>query len=323
MLTALDHIIIGVSNLEQAARIFSEKLGLTASGGGNHPEGGTANRIIVIGDTYIELIAVRNPAEAQESMVGRLAQGDGYLNFVLASDDIRADSAAIQRRGVSIIGPREGKLTGTDGRTRGWMRTDIERPDLTQHYPFLIQHDSTGEERRSSLAGGKTPPEHPLGATKVLSATLVVEDLGEAIERFQRIYGIQASEQYSGEVDSWDAILVSFLLHESLQSFELAIPIPVILDPPDGGEHLPEPGALTRYLQRCGESLCRITLAVDSLENARNYLDAHGVVYTYREEPRPVVWISPDDACGAAIVLHEFTPEIPPSFPLVPGDTTI
>jgi hypothetical protein len=256
-------------------------------------------------------------------MVERLTKGDGYLNFVLASDDIRADSAAIQQRGINVIGPREGKLTSPDGRTRGWMRTDIERPDLTQHYPFLIQHDSSGEERRSRLAGGKTPPEHPLGATKVLSATIAVADLGEATERFQRIYGIQASEQYSGEVDGWDAILVSFLLHESLQSFELATPIPAIIDPPDGGEHLPDPGTLTRYLQEFGESLCRITLAVDSLERARDYLDAHRIVYTLQEEPKQAVWISSDDACGAAIVLHEFTPEIPPSFPLVPGDTTI
>jgi catechol 2,3-dioxygenase-like lactoylglutathione lyase family enzyme len=323
MLTALDHIIIGVNNLEQAARTFSEKLGLTVSGGGNHPEGGTANRIIVIGDTYIELIAIRNPAEAQESMVERLAKGDGYLNFVLASDDIQADSAVMKQRGITIIGPREGKLTSADGRTRGWMRTDVERPDLTQHYPFLIQHDSTGEERRARLAGGKTPPEHPLGATKILGVTLVVEDLGEATKRFQHIYGMQASEQFSGEVDGWDALLVSFLLHGSLQSFELATPIPAIIDPPDNEGHLPEAGTLTSYLQRFGESLCRITLAVDSLEKARDYLDAHGVVYTYREESRPVLWISPLDACGVALVLHEFTPEMPPSFPLVPGDTTI
>jgi Glyoxalase-like domain len=323
MLTALDHIIIGVNNLELAAQIFSEKLGLVVSGGGNHPEGGTANRIIVIGDTYIELIAVRNPAEAQESMLERLAKGDGFLNVVLASDDIQADSANMKQRGISIIGPREGKLTSTDGHTRSWMRTDVERAELTQHYPFLIQHDSTGEERRTRLAGGKTPPEHPLGATKVLSATLVVENLGEATERFKHIYGMQASEQFTGDVDGWDALLVAFLLHRSLQSFELATPLPVIIDPPAHEGHMPEPGALTSYLQRFGESLCRVTLAVDSLEKAKGYLDAHGIMYTYQEEARPVVWISPIAACGVALVLHEFTSEMPPGFPLEHGDTTI
>ncbi len=100
MLTALDHIIIGVNNLEQATNIFSERLGLIASGGGIHPAGGTANRIIVIGATYLELITVRTPAEAQQGMLDRLSKGEGYLNFVLTSNDIEADSAALRGRGV-------------------------------------------------------------------------------------------------------------------------------------------------------------------------------------------------------------------------------
>ena len=48
---------------------------------------------------------MRKPAEAQQSMLNRLAKGDGYLNFVLSSNDIEADSAAMRQRGVAIIGP--------------------------------------------------------------------------------------------------------------------------------------------------------------------------------------------------------------------------
>ncbi|HYL43966.1 MAG TPA: VOC family protein [Ktedonobacteraceae bacterium] len=316
MLTAIDHIIIGVHDLEEAALVFSQKLGLTVSGGGNHPTGGTANRIIVIGDTYIELIAVDARAEAQQSMLERLHTGEGYLNFALTSNDIQADSTAIRTRDIMTIGPESGSLTTSDGRSRSWLRTDIERPDLAQHYPFLIQHDSSGDERRFRLAGWQAPPEHPLGATKVLSTTIAVEDLGEAAQRFQHIYGLQPSDVFSGEVDSWDALLVSFLLHESMQSFELAVPLPTFVDPADTSALLPEPGALAAYLQRFGESLCRMTLAVDNLAASKRYLDAHGVTFTYRDNPSQVIWIEPDQACGAAIVLHEFTPDLPPDNPL-------
>ena len=316
MLTAIDHIIIGVHDLEEAALVFSQKLGLVVSGGGKHPTGGTANRIIVIGDTYIELIAVDTRAEAQQSMLERLDMGEGYLNFVLASNDLQADSTAIRTRDIMTVGPESGSLTTSDGRSRSWLRTDIERPDLAQHYPFLIQHDSSGDERRFRLAGWQAPPEHPLGATKVLSTTIAVEDLGEASQRFQHIYGLQPSDVFSGEVDSWDALLVSFLLHESMQSFELAAPLPTFVDPADATALLPEPGALAAHLQRFGESLCRITLAVDNLAASRRYLDAHGVTFTYRDNPHPVIWIEPDQACGAAIVLHEFTPDLPPDNPL-------
>src|SRR6266480_1813143 len=99
MLTAIDHFIIGVRNLEKAATQFSQKLGLAISGGGIHPTGGTANRIIIIGDTYLELITMRAPEEVQQSMRERLAKGDGYLNFVLSSTDIEADTAAMAQRG--------------------------------------------------------------------------------------------------------------------------------------------------------------------------------------------------------------------------------
>lgn len=125
MLTAIDHIIIGVQDLEKAAAQFAQKLGLLASGGGIHPSGGTANRIIVIGDTYLELIAVRAPGEAQQSMLDRLAKGEGYLNVVLASNDIKAEGASMRQRGVTIIGPTPGQLRAADGRSRGWSRIDV------------------------------------------------------------------------------------------------------------------------------------------------------------------------------------------------------
>lgn len=311
MLTAIDHIIIGVNNLEQASAQFSQKLGLAVSGGGRHPTGGTANRIIVIGDTYLELIAVHAPAEAQQSMLDRLAMHEGYLNFVLASDDIEVDSKTIADRGVLIVGPTPGSLRAADGRTRGWSRTNIEHPDLAQHYPFVIQHDSTGEERRFRLAGWTNPPEHPLGVTQVRSATIAVADLTEATQRFQHIYGLQPSDTFTGEADGWDAMLVSFPLggNDQGQCFELAEPLPLSteVDQEVDYEHLPEPGALGRYVQHFGESLCRMTLAVQNLDASLRYLDEHQVTYTYRDITHPVVWIHPDYACGASIVLHEQT----------------
>lgn len=307
MLIGIDHIIIGVQDLDAASRRFSEQLGLRASGGGIHPSGGTANRIIVIGDTYLELIAVRAPQEAQQSLLERLAKSEGYLNLVLGSNDLAADSEAMRGRGIAVIGPTPGQLRSSDGRTRSWQRVDIERPELAQHYPFLIQHDSTGEERRFRLAGWAQPPEHPLGAQQVLSATIAVEDLDEASRRFGHIYGLEPSEPFSGDVDGWDALLVSFGLGDGNQHLELASPVPLASeeDAEIGMEHLPDAGALRSHLARSGESVCRMTLAVSSMDEARRYLDEHGVTVTYQEEPGPALWIHPDYACGASIVLHE------------------
>ena len=308
MLTAIDHIITGVRDLDKAAAQFGQKLGLLASGGGIHPTGGTANRIIVIGETYLELIAVHVPAEAQQSMVERLAKGEGYLNVVLASDNIEAEGVVMRERGIPIIGPKPGELRSANGRSRGWSRIDVEQPVLAQRYPFLIQHDSTGEERRYRLAGWATPPEHPLGVTQVLCATIAVANLQEASQRFSHIYGLTPSEPYTGDVDGWDAMLVSFPLGRGDQRLELAAPIPLTTeeDTELSMQHLPEAGALTRHLEQFGESVCRMILAVTSLGEARRFLDAHEVTYSYvQEETHSALWIHPGYACGASIVLHE------------------
>ncbi|GHO87343.1 VOC family protein [Dictyobacter formicarum] len=297
MLTALDHIIIGVHDLPQADETFRQRLGLVSSGGGNHPSGGTANRIIVIGDTYLELIAVRAPDEAQQSMLDRLAQGNGYLNCVLASNDIEADSRAMFQRGVAVIGPNQGSLKSADGVSRSWLRTDIERPDLAQHYPFIIQHDSSGEERRKRLAGGQTPPIHPLGVQTVLSVTLAVENLDEASRRFQHIYGLHPSEPHIHE--QWSARVVTLSLADSTQSVELAELLPASRAP------LPQDATLATHLHQLGESLYRITLRVEDLQATRHYLDAHKAGYTVLEDGQQTLWIHPKQAYGALIVLTE------------------
>ncbi|MBA2677234.1 MAG: hypothetical protein H0U76_02380, partial [Ktedonobacteraceae bacterium] len=90
------------------------------------------------------------------------------------------------------------------------------------------------------------------------------------------------------------------------QSIELAAPLPIASDlTPTNNALLPEPGSLTWYLQRFGESLCRMTLGVRDLTRARHYLDEHQVSYIYRNEPQTSLWIHPQDSSGAAIVLHE------------------
>ncbi len=311
MLTAIDHIIIGVHDLEKAATQFSQKLGLAVSGGGIHPTGGTANRIIVIGDTYLELMAIYKSEEAQQSLRDRLAMQEGYLNFVLASNDIEAETRAMSNRGIHVLGPTPGSLRAADGRTRSWSRLDIERPDLAQHYPFIIQHDSAGEERRFRLAGWTTPPEHPLGAVRVQSTTIAVADLAEAAQRFQHTYGLQPSDTFTGEVDGWDAMLVAFPLggNDQGQCFELAEALPLSKEADQNVEyeHLPDPGALARHLAQFGESLCRMTIIVENLEASRRYLDDNNVTYTFQTIPHPVLWIHPDYACGASIVLHQDT----------------
>ena len=94
MTTALDHIVIGASSLEQGVRYLKDRLGVDIPKGGEHPLMGTHNHLMRLGrGTFLELIAVNPaaPAPARPRWYGfddpfvraRLAQGPQLLAWVV------------------------------------------------------------------------------------------------------------------------------------------------------------------------------------------------------------------------------------------------
>ena len=57
MRLALDHIAISAATLEDGARWVEAALGVPLAGGGKHPHMGTHNRLLSLGDLYLEVIA--------------------------------------------------------------------------------------------------------------------------------------------------------------------------------------------------------------------------------------------------------------------------
>ena len=70
MALEMDHIVVCVPDLAEAAREYEEQFGLTSIEGGRHAGHGTANRLIPLGDQYIELVAVVEAKEAKTSAWG-------------------------------------------------------------------------------------------------------------------------------------------------------------------------------------------------------------------------------------------------------------
>ena len=54
----LDHVLIACTDLEAAAREVEARIGLASVEGGRHRDWGTANRIVPLGSSYLELVAV-------------------------------------------------------------------------------------------------------------------------------------------------------------------------------------------------------------------------------------------------------------------------
>src|SRR4051794_14420685 len=56
MLIGIDHVVLATENPDDAAATLEQTLGVSATGGGRHDASGTMNRLVWLGDSYLELI---------------------------------------------------------------------------------------------------------------------------------------------------------------------------------------------------------------------------------------------------------------------------
>ena len=115
----LDHIIVAVTDLEQAMADYGE-LGFTVFYGGQHAGGATHNALICFADgSYIELIAPTSPDTPPQSSP-YLGSGSGFAGFALLADDLAAVAKRLEARGLAFAGPSVGGRERADGISLQW-----------------------------------------------------------------------------------------------------------------------------------------------------------------------------------------------------------
>ena len=153
MLVGIDHLVVAVPDPDVATELLESALGVRSDGGGEHPQWGTRNRLIWLGDTYVELLGVTDAAVAAGSWLGgpavdALRSGPGLISWAIASDDIEGDVAMFSAGGAKLASFTPGERRRPDGRVVRWRLALPRRISLA--HPFLIEHDSTGAEWTST-----------------------------------------------------------------------------------------------------------------------------------------------------------------------------
>jgi Glyoxalase-like domain len=192
MLSRIDHVIIAGHDLDALEERFT-RLGFYVTGGGTHPHLGTRNRIIILDESYIELLALADAGRASPALQRFIASGGGWVGYALQSNDIAAETSAIRARGIDARGPTRGRLVAPSGAVRSWRVTMLGSDDLWEAacpVPFLIQHDATGEAHRLELAGSSGLAAHPNGASRLAAVRICSRDTGALAAKYRTAYDL-------------------------------------------------------------------------------------------------------------------------------------
>ncbi|MEM7117949.1 MAG: VOC family protein [Chloroflexota bacterium] len=168
MILGIDHIVVGVADLEEAKREY-EGRGFTVVMGGRHLTG-THNMLVSFADgSYIELIAFYEP-NPDHKWWSLLQMGGGLIDVCLQTDDIATDRANFVAAGMGMTELTQSGRLRPDGFHIKWQ---VVSPvdELRGQVPFLIVDQTPREER--------VPQEtvHANGATGIGLITAVLPDL--------------------------------------------------------------------------------------------------------------------------------------------------
>ena len=289
MLTRLDHLMICVPDLARGMEQYA-KLGFNVHMGGVHPGKGTHNAIALNEDDYIELLAVRDPAELraaatsgswQEGLERFIAAGGGIRYVILQSDDLAADVAAMRGRGVDVSDAIEGSRRTPAGQELKW-KTAMLGPGNPLPI-FFIQHLTPMAERRKQAPNAGT---HPNGVRFLERTYIVVQDLEAAVATYSKVLGMSQPRMYKGTV------IMSHMAVFQFGPAGLTIAHPYA------------PGPAADALERRGEGPFQALYRTTSMGAAARWIEKHGLpppARGVRDTGEHAMLVPPADACGAYI----------------------
>jgi Glyoxalase-like domain len=197
VLLGIDHLVIAVADPDAAASELGARLGLTPGGGGRHDRLGTFNRLVWLGDTYLELIGVFDTALAATSWLGApalraLEAGGGLATWAVATDAIDDDVATLRARGSDVAKPIAGERLRPDGSVVRW-RLCAASPLDPDHPPFLIEHDPTAAEWSPADRA-----ERAAGPARLTHLELAVDDVNRTRQAYLRTVGLRFRPSLAG-----------------------------------------------------------------------------------------------------------------------------
>ncbi|MCE2483102.1 MAG: VOC family protein [Alphaproteobacteria bacterium] len=181
----IDHGIFIVRDLDRAAAAYA-RLGFTVTGLGRHTGLGTGNRLVMLGDDYIELLGVLEPNEYNEPFRACLERREGLWMLALSSSDAAAASVRFRAAGIPADEPLRFTRPVETPDAKGEAAFCLTRLDAaaTPHaLMFLLQHFTPDLVWHPAWQG------HENGALGIGDITVVVADPAAPAAAYDALFG--------------------------------------------------------------------------------------------------------------------------------------
>jgi hypothetical protein len=141
----LDHILLGVSDLDKGIMWFEKRSGVRAVVGGVHPGRGTRNALLALGPRrYLEIIAP-GPLQAgtpasKEYWAARLTslQEPRLIGWAAHTGNLAAIARSAAAASIATDEPRDGSRARPDGKALRWKSFGL-KDDRNGLLPFFIE----------------------------------------------------------------------------------------------------------------------------------------------------------------------------------------
>ena len=207
MIKTLDHLIVAVSDIDEAEKNYSKIFGADPVWRGEHAEYGTENSLFNFNNTYFELLAAKGDGLGAMLVNHALQEtGEGLIGIVFGTDNLKETHQTLLDKGFLLGDISNGEGANfKNNKIRKWKNLFLP-PELTRGiFSFLIEHT----EGHLSIVDKFEPSM----VNKLDHVVINTNDADGFIDIYKDVFNIRlALDKF---VDEWKSRMLFFRLNKT------------------------------------------------------------------------------------------------------------
>lgn len=151
----IDHLILGIDDLDRGVKAFEAATGVNPVYGGKHP-GGTHNALVSLGDgMYLEILAVQEGVTVQGNSAGlKEMKTLTPIGWAVSSKDSAQLRNRLSASGIAVSEPVDGSRTTPTGSKLSWQSFLLKESSPEVPF-FIVWSEQTAHPSTTSPSGCK------------------------------------------------------------------------------------------------------------------------------------------------------------------------